>query len=47
MRYKGSPLYVQRQIDALLKPLRVFVRAFVDNIIIFNRILHEHKSYLR
>ena len=47
MGYKGSPPYVQRQTDALLRPLRAFVRAFVDDIIIFSRTLAEHVSHLR
>lgn len=47
MGYKGSPPYVQRQTDALLRPLRAFVRAFVDDIIIFSRSLAEHESHLR
>lgn len=47
MGYKGSPPYVQRQTDALLRPLRAFVRAFVDDIIIFSRTLAEHESHLR
>ena len=47
MGYKGSPPYVQRQTDAILRPLREFVRAFVDDIIIFSRTLKEHESHLR
>ena len=47
MGYKGSPPYVQRQTDALLRPLRAFVRAFVDDIIIYSRTLAEHESHLR
>ena len=47
MGYKGSPPYVQRQTDALLRPLRAFVRAFVDDIIIFSRTLAEHISHLQ
>ena len=47
MGYKGSPPYVQRQTDALLRPLRAFVRAFVDDIIVFSRTLADHESHLR
>lgn len=47
MGYKGSPPYVQRQTDTLLRPLRAFVRAFVDDIIVFSRTLQEHESHLR
>lgn len=47
MGYKGSPPYVQRQTDAILRPLRDFVRAFVDDIIVFSKTLEEHVSHLR
>lgn len=47
MGYKGSPPYVQRQTNAMLRPLREFVRAFVNDIIIFSRTLNEHESHLR
>ena len=47
MGYKGSPPYVQRQTDTLLRSLRAFVRAFVDDIIIFSQSLAEHVDHLR
>ena len=38
MEYKESLLYIQRQIDALLRSFRVFICVFVNDIIIFNKI---------
>ena len=47
MGYKGSPPYVQRQTDAMLRPFKAFAKAFVDDIIIFSHTLQEHLSHLR
>ena len=47
MRYKNSSVYVQRQIDRLLRAYRKFVRTYVDDIIIFSRIWQEHVNHLR
>ena len=46
MGYKGSPTYVQRQTDAMLRPLRKFARAFVDDIVVFSHTLTEHLEHL-
>lgn len=46
MGYKGSPPYVQRQTDAMLRPYKDFAKAFVDDIIVFSRTLAEHLSHL-
>ena len=45
--YKSSSFYVQRQIDAILRSLKNFIKAFVDDIIVFSRILSKYLSYLR
>ena len=45
--YKNLSFYVQRQIDTMLRPLKNFVKAFVDDIIVFSRTLSKHLSYLR
>ena len=45
--YKGSPPYVQRQTNVMLRPFKDFAKAFVDDIIIFSRTLQEHLSHLR
>ena len=47
MGYKGSPPYVQRQTDAMLRPFKHFAKAFVDDIIIYSRTLKEHLFHLR
>ena len=47
MGYKGSPPYVQRQTDRLLRPLRDFARAYVDDMITFSKTLSEHLEHLR
>ena len=46
MGYKNSPPYVQRKIDALLRTVRRFARAYVDDIVVFSRTLEEHKAHL-
>ena len=47
MRYKGSSSYVQRQTNKILRPLRDFVRAYVDNMIAFSKTLTQHLKHLR
>lgn len=46
MGYKGSPPYVQRQTDKLLRPYKDFAKAYVDDIIIYSRTLGEHINHL-
>ena len=47
MNYKNSSIYVQRQINRLLRTFREFARAYVDDIVIFSHIKKEHKFHLR
>ena len=47
MGYKGSPPYVQRQTDKLLRPYRDFAKAYVDDMIVFSKTLAEHLQHLR
>ena len=47
MKYKNSSTYVQRQIDRFFRKLRKFVKAYVDDIVIFSRIKVEHETHLR
>jgi hypothetical protein len=44
MRYKNSSSYVQRQIDRLFREL-FFVKAFIDDIIIYFRTMNEHVDH--
>jgi hypothetical protein len=46
MKYKNSSSYVQRQIDRLFRELS-FVKAFIDDIIIYSRIMNEHVDHLK
>ena len=47
MGYKGSPPYVQRQTDKLLRPYQDFAKAYVDDMIAFSKSLPEHLRHLR
>ena len=47
MGYKGSPPYVQRQTDKILRPIRDFAKAYVDDMIAFSKTLPEHLEHLR
>ena len=47
MRFKNSPAYVQRKIDAILRVYRAFAKAYVDDIVVFSRILKKHLDHLR
>lgn len=46
MRFRNNLVYVQRQIDLILREYRKFARVYVDNIVIFNKILKEHVEHL-
>ena len=46
MNFKNSSFYVQRKIDVFLRIYRVFVRVYVNDIIMFNHILKKHISHL-
>jgi hypothetical protein len=47
MNYKNSSLYVQRQTNLMLKNLRAFVKAYMNDIIIFFKNLNDHLVHLR
>jgi hypothetical protein len=47
MSYKNSSSYVQRQTDLMLKNLRDFVRAYMNDIVIFSKLLNDHLHHLR
>jgi hypothetical protein len=46
IEYKGSPFYVQRIMDIILRSYRQFVYYYVDDIIIFFKIFEEYIEYL-
>ena len=47
MSYKNSSTYIQKQINRLLRKFRRFVRAYVNDIIIFFKIVAKHVIHLR
>jgi hypothetical protein len=46
MSYKNSFVYVQRQTNFMLSDLRNFVKAYIDDIVIFFKTLEEHLHHL-
>lgn len=45
MEYKNSFAYIQRQIDRLLWPYKNFACKYINDIVIFSRILAEHLTH--
>ena len=46
MSFRNSSIYVQRKIDQLLRKYRVFAKIYVNDVIIFNKILKKHVQHL-
>jgi hypothetical protein len=46
IKYKSSPLYVQRMINTILRLYRQFIRYYVDDIIIYSKKFSEYIKYL-
>ena len=46
MNFRNSSIYVQRKIDQLLREYRVFARVYVNDVVIFNKILKKHIQHL-
>ena len=46
MNYKNSSTYVQRQIDCILRKHRKYIKTYVNDIIIFFKILKKHFHHL-
>ena len=42
--FKNKPVYMQKQIDGLLKPFKS-VKTCVDDVVIFSQILKKHSEY--
>ena len=47
MNFKNSSFYVQRQTDQMLRSYRDFSRVYMNDIIIFSKILKKHIAHLR
>ena len=47
MKYKNNFVYVQRQIDRLLRKYRCYTRVYVNDIIIFFKTIEKYAIYLR
>ena len=47
MNYKNLSTYVQRQINRLLRFHCKHAKVYVDDIVIFSKILKEHKKHFR
>ena len=47
MSYKNFFIYVQKQINRFLKLHRVYAKIYVNNIVIFSKILKKHEQYFR
>ena len=46
MSFRNNFAYVQRQIDVILRQYRVFVRIYIDDIVVFNKILKKYLKHL-
>ena len=46
MNFRNNFAYVQRQIDVILRQYRVFVRTYIDDIVVFNKILKKYLKHL-
>ena len=47
MNYKNSSIYVQRQINRLLRKFRRFARTYVNDIVIYFKTTKKHTQHLR
>lgn len=47
MRYKNSPVYIQYQIDCILRLYQNYAQAYIDDIVIVSHILEDYLKYLR
>ena len=46
MNFRNNFAYVQRQIDIVLRQYHVFARVYIDDIVVFNKILKKHLKHL-
>ena len=47
MKYKKSLFYVQRQTNIMFKFFKHFIKTYMNDIIIYNKIFDEHLNHLR
>ena len=47
MRYKNSPLYMQRKMNKLLWPFWAFTWDYIDDIVVFSKMLMKHLMHLK
>ena len=47
MSYKNFFVYVQKQINRFLKLYHVYVKTYINNIMIFSKTLKKHEQYFR
>ena len=46
IKFKNSPVYIQRKINTILSVYQIFVCVYINNVIIFSRTLKKHLIYL-
>ena len=46
MKYKNLSIYVQKQINCILRKYRGYIQMYVDDIIIFFKFLQKHVIHL-
>ena len=46
MNFRNSSIYMQRKIDQLLREYRVFARVYMNDVVIFNKILKKYIQHL-
>ena len=47
MNYRNSSIYVQRQIDRILRLCRIFARVYIDDVVVFSKFLNDHILHLK
>ena len=47
MNYKNFFVYVQRQIDRLFRSFRIFVKTYVNDIVVHSNILQKHLIHFK
>ena len=45
MGHKNLPIYAQRQIDSILQPYQMYAKTYVNDIVIFSKLLEKHLKH--